>query len=256
VRENNQTYRLGWSENAKDSSKMGVGSPEYVLLFRKRQSDRTRSYADSPVTKVKPDLFAGEGDGYSRARWQVDAHAYWRSSGDRLLSSAEVAAFDAADMAKAFAKLSTERIYDYEAHVRIGEELERKGALPATFMAIAPGSSHPDVWHDVNRMRTLNMLQQKKGAEMHLCPLQFDIVDRLIDRYSNEGELIFDPFGGLMTVPYRAILKKRRGAATELSATYFMDGVHYLREAEQKVSTPVLFDLAGLDAANIPPAMT
>jgi hypothetical protein len=35
VRENNQTYRLGWSENAKDSTKMGVGSPEYVLLLRK-----------------------------------------------------------------------------------------------------------------------------------------------------------------------------------------------------------------------------
>jgi hypothetical protein len=91
--------------------------------------------------------------------------------------------------------------------VRIGEALERIGTLPATFMAIAPGSHHPDVWHDVNRMRTLNMLQQRKGAEMHLCPLQFDIVDRLIERYSNPGDLIFDPFGGLMTVPYRALLK-------------------------------------------------
>ncbi|HYM31850.1 MAG TPA: DNA methyltransferase, partial [Candidatus Cybelea sp.] len=250
VRENNQTNRLGWSENAKDSTKMGVGSPEYVLLFRKRQSDRTRSYADNPVTKVKPDLFAGEGEGYSRAQWQVDAHAFWRSSGNRLLSSSEFAEFDASDMAKAFAKLSNERVYDHEAHVRIGEALERKGALPATFMAIAPGSHHPEVWHDINRMRTLNMMQQKKGAEMHLCPLQFDIVDRLIDRYSNEGDLIFDPFGGLMTVPYRAILKKRRGAATELSATYFLDGVKYLEMAEQKMSTPALFDLAGLDAVN------
>jgi hypothetical protein len=35
VRENNQTYRLGWSEQCKDGTKMGVGSPEYVLLFRK-----------------------------------------------------------------------------------------------------------------------------------------------------------------------------------------------------------------------------
>ena len=52
VRENNQTYRLGWSENCKDGSKMGVGSPEYLLLFRKRQSDRTRSYADVPVDEV------------------------------------------------------------------------------------------------------------------------------------------------------------------------------------------------------------
>jgi hypothetical protein len=101
-------------------------------------------------------------------------------------------------------------------------------------------------------MRTLNMLQQRKGAEMHLCPLQFDIVDRLIERFSNEGDLVFDPFGGLMTVPYRALLKKRRGAATELSASYFMDGVHYLRLAEEEMAMPDLFDLMAFDKANAP----
>jgi hypothetical protein len=245
VRENNQTYRLGWSENAKDSTKMGVGSPEYVLLFRKPQSDLSRSYADVPVEKSKDD--------YTRARWQIDAHGFWRSSGDRLLMPEEFAALDAADHAKLFSKVSAERVYDYEAHVAIGERLEAQGALPATFMAIAPGSHHPEVWSDVNRMRTLNMMQQRKGAEMHLCPLQFDIVDRLIERYSNEGELVFDPFGGLMTVPYRAIMKGRRGAATELSTTYFADGVKYLRQAEEKKAVPALFDLAAFDAANSPP---
>ena len=35
VRENNQTYRLGWSDCCKDGTKMGVGCPEYILLFRK-----------------------------------------------------------------------------------------------------------------------------------------------------------------------------------------------------------------------------
>lgn len=245
VRENNQTYRLGWSENAKDSTKMGVGSPEYVLLFRRPQSDRTRSYADVPVEKSKDD--------YTRARWQIDAHGFWRSSGDRLLTTEEFAALDAADHAKLFSKISAERIYDYEAHVAIGERLEAQGSLPATFMAIAPGSHDPEVWSDVNRMRTLNMMQQRKGAEMHLCPLQFDIVDRLIERYSNEGELVFDPFGGLMTVPYRALMKGRKGAATELSTTYFADGVKYLRQAEEKMAVPALFDLAAFDAANSPP---
>jgi hypothetical protein len=98
------------------------------------------------------------------------------------------------------------------------------------------------------------MNQKRKGQEMHLCPLQFDIVDRLIERYSNPDDLVFDPFGGLMTVPYRAILKGRRGAATELSAAYFMDGVNYLRAAEEKMTTPQLFDLAAFDAVNTPPS--
>jgi DNA methylase len=245
VRENNQTYRLGWSECCKDGTKMGVGSPEYVLLLRKRQSDRTKGYADVPVVKDK--------EAYTRARWQIDAHSFWRSSGDRFLTPEEFAACTAGDLARLFAKTSAERIYSYEAHVKIGQDVDRTGTLPATFMAIAPGATCEHTWHDVNRMRTLNMMQQRKGAEMHLCPLQFDIVDRLIERYSNEGDLIFDPFGGLMTVPYRALLKKRRGAATELNAGYFLDGVHYLRMTEEKMATPQLFDLAQFDAANTPP---
>src|ERR1700728_4518587 len=104
-------------------------------------------------------------------------------------------------------------------------------------------------------MRTLNMNQERAGREMHVCPLQFDIVDRLIERFSNPGELIFDPFGGLMTVPYRAILKGRRGAATELNADYFLDGVRYCQMAEEKMTTPQLFDLAKFDEANAPPPL-
>jgi hypothetical protein len=38
VRENAQTYRLGWTEQCKDGSRMGVGMPEYLLLFRKPQT--------------------------------------------------------------------------------------------------------------------------------------------------------------------------------------------------------------------------
>jgi hypothetical protein len=131
VRENNQTYRLGWSENAKDGTKMGVGCPEYILLLRKPQSDRSRSYADVPVTKSKDD--------YTRARWQIDAHAFWRSSGNRHLTPEEFAPARG-DLAKLFAKATVDAVYDHEAHVRIGEAHERTGTLPATFMAIAPGS--------------------------------------------------------------------------------------------------------------------
>lgn len=256
VKENAGNYRLGWSENCKDSTKMGVGSPEYVLLLRKRQSDRTKGYADEPVTKQKwngDDLLAETNDGYSRARWQIDAHGFWRSSGNRFLTSEEFADLAPEQLAKIFSKISAERIYDYEAHVKIGEDIERKGILPSEWMCIAPGATADHTWHDVNRMRTLNTMQAQKGREKHICPLQFDTVDRLIECYSNEGDLIFDPFGGLMTVPYRALLKGRRGAATELNAGYFLDGVHYLRMAEEKMTTPALFDLAGFDAADNPP---
>jgi hypothetical protein len=235
VRENNQTYRLGWTEQCKDGSKMGVGSPEYILIFRAPQTDRTKGYADTPVTKTK--------DEYSRARWQVDAHAFWRSSGDRLMSLDELAKLGPDILAKTFTEASLKDVYDYEEHVRVGEALELRGALPASFMAIAPGSHDQDVWHDVNRMRTLNGEQKRRNLNMHVCPLQFDIVDRLIRRYSNQGEIVFDPFGGLMTVPYRAIKLGRRGYGVELNAGYWADGVKYCRTAEQDLTAPSLFDL-------------
>ncbi|MET3232248.1 UNVERIFIED_ORG: hypothetical protein ABIC54_004453 [Burkholderia sp. 1263] len=239
VRENNQTYRLGWSEQCKDGTKMGVGSPEYIALFRKPQTDRSKGYADLPVKKSKEE--------YTRAHWQVDAHSFWRSSGNRQITAEELASLGPDKLASIFTKFSLQNVYDYDFHIRIGEELEERGALPSTFMSLAPGSHHPDVWHDVTRMLTLNGDQAKRAVEKHVCPLQFDIVDRLIDRYSNKEELVYDPFCGIGTVPYRAILKGRRGGGSELNAAYFMDQVHYLKSAEREFTMPTLFD--ALEAA-------
>lgn len=235
VRENNQTYRLGWTENCKDGTKMGVGSPEYLLLFRKLPSDTSKAYADERVTKDKED--------YTRARWQVDAHAFWRSSGDRLLTPDELAALGPDLLAKTFTEWSMKNVYDYETHIKIGETLEIRGALPSTFMSLAPGSTSVWTWHDVVRMRTLNGEQTKKGLENHICPLQFDIVDRVIRRFSNEGDLVFDPFGGLFTVPYRALKLGRKGRASELNPGYFLDGIKYLQAMEREISTPTMFDI-------------
>lgn len=242
VRENNQTYRLSWSEQCKDATKMGVGSPEYILLFHKPQTDRTRGYADTPVTKSKAD--------YTRARWQIDAHAFWRSSGDRALTPEELISLPIEDRSRLFTQQTLQQVYDYESHVTIGELLDGKGALPATFMSLAPGSHHPDVWHDINRMLTLNGEQKRRNVQMHVCPLQFDIVDRLINRFTNPGDLVLDPFGGLMTVPLRALKAGRRGLGVELNTGYFLDGTKYLEAEEREQQMPSLFDLLDSQAVS------
>lgn len=238
VRENNQTYRLGWTEQCKDGSKMGVGCPEYILLFRKLPTDRSTAYADEPVTKSK--------DEYTRAQWQIDAHGYWRSSGDRLLTKDELKSFSVDKLQAAYRKFSRESVYSYEEHVKLAEELDKQNKLPATFMVVAPGSWNVDeVWDDINRMRTLNTEQNRRRLKMHVCPLQLDIVERIINRYSNEGDTVLDPFGGLMTVPMTAVKMGRRGYGIELNADYFRDGVGYLKAAEDEIMTPTLFDLIG-----------
>lgn len=235
VRENNQTYRLGWSEQCKDGSKMGVGCPEYILLFRKLPSDRSNAYADDPVKKSKEE--------YTRAQWQIDAHGYWRSSGDRMVSKEELKEISVDNLQAVYRKYSRGHVYNYEDHIKLAKELDKDGKLPATFMVVAPGSwNEIEVWDDINRMRTLNTTQTRRRQQMHVCPLQLDIVERIINRYSNEGDVVLDPFGGLMTVPMTAVKMKRYGYGIELNPDYFRDGVGYLKEVEDERETPTLFD--------------
>ena len=237
VRENNQTYRLGWTEQCKDGSKMGVGCPEYILLFRKLPTDRSKAYADEPVRKTKEE--------YTRAQWQLDAHGYWRSSGDRLVSKAELEQIPVDRLQAAYRRYSRGTVYSYEEHVALAKKLDADGHLPATFMVVAPGSWTDQVWDDINRMRTLNTSQSQRRQALHVCPLQLDIVERLINRYSNPGDLVLDPFGGLGTVALEAMKAGRRGYTIELNNDYFRDAVGYLKEFEEKEETLSLFDMIG-----------
>ena len=241
VRENNQTYRLGWTEQCKDGTKMGAGMPEYLLLFRKPPTDRTNAYADTPVVKTKQD--------YTRARWQMDAHGFSRSSGNRCLTPDELAKLPADAIFREYTQFSLNEIYDFEFNVKIAETLDLKGKLPSSFMLLQPQSWSDDVWTDITRMLTLNGAQWSKGKEMHLCPLQFDITDRIIEQMSNPGDTVLDPFGGLMTVPYRAVLKRRYGIGIELNPQYFLDGAFYCKSASEKINMPTLFDMEEMNGA-------
>jgi DNA modification methylase len=257
VRENNQTYRLGWTEQCKDGSRMGAGMPEYLLLFRKPPTDTSNGYADVPVVKDKFN--------YTRSRWQIDAHGFMRSNGNRAIIPSDLEGIPHNRIFKLFRQDSMRQVYDFEAHVGLSESLERcqecghihtgdrkcgqcpckiaGSRLPATFMLLQPQSWHEDVWTDIARMRTLNMNQAAKGRVMHICPLQFDIVDRVITQFSMKGDTVYDPFAGLATVPMRAIMLGRRGIGVELSPDYYEDGLLYMKHAEMRQNTPTLFDL-------------
>lgn len=242
VRENNQTYRLGWTEQCKDGSKMGVGCPEYILLFRKLPTDTTRAYADVPVKKTKEE--------YGRGQWQIDAHAYWRSSGNRLVSLEELKECPVSDMQKLYSMYSKQNIYDYNEHIKLAEELDKARKLPASFSVISVSSNSDYVWDDINRMYTLNSEQSRKELNMHICPLQIDTVERIIERYSNKGDVVYDPFAGLFTVPYIAVKKGRYGIGHELNEISFNDGIIYLKEADMEKNAPTLFDLDDFKIAN------
>lgn len=238
VRENNQTYRLSYSEMAKDHSKMGVGSPEYVLLFHKPQTNRSRGYADLPVSKSKAD--------YSVGRWQIDAAAEWRTGGDRLLTGDELAALPVGDRSKLFTAQALTSVYDYDAHVALADRLAAANMLPGTFASLNPGSWRDDVWTDVLRIDTLNSEQRKREVEAHICPFPLDIPRRVIAMYSNPGELVGDPFSGLGSTVLEAVRQDRRGFGSELNPVSVADSVVYLTRHDNQANTPSLFDLIDL----------
>lgn len=240
VRENNQTYRLGWTEQCKDGSKMGVGCPEYILLFRKLPTDTSKAYADVRVTKDKAD--------YPLAQWQIDAHAFWRSSGNRLLYPEELARLKMSDRQRRYHDFSKTHVYDYHEHVELGTDMEQLDAISKEFMTIPVASTSPDVWDDISRMKTLNTTQSRRRQTLHVCPLQLDIVERIINRYSNPGELVLDPFGGLGTVALMAMRLGRRGYSVELNPDYFRDAVGYLKAEDEKEEQVTLFDLMEQEA--------
>lgn len=297
VRENAQTYRLGWSENAKDSSKMGCGMPEYVLLFRKLPTDTSTAYADTRVTKDKYDkvkLFCplcdfewkeafeqiggvklpcpfplaggtsehppykcpkcdGEFEGvkvvvdirgYARSDWQLDAAGFWRSCGNRLPDPDILAQLDMQAIGAWWRDYCIKGGYNYKEHIQLAKAFEAKGRLPASFMLFPPISRNKDVWTDIARMRTLNSEQERRQQKRHLCPLQLDVIERLITRYTNKGEIVLDPFAGIFSVPYMAIKMERIGVGIELSEEYWRNGVGYCEMAEQKATAPTLFDMS------------
>lgn len=252
VRENNQTYRLTYSEMCKDGTKMGAGTNEYWLIFRKPQTDKTKAYADVPVTKSKADS--------PLYWWQIDADGLQRSSGNRLLKPEEIDGYvrllkpeELADMEinqvyRWWREYSRSHQYDRDLHKNLAAGLDAVGRLPKTFSTFAPAvpEHYSDTIlsvHDYSRMHVLNAKQDQRRKESHVCPLPLDLIKWVIERFSMPDEIVYDPFGGIGSVPYQAIHMGRRGLMTELNESYFDSAVYYCSEAEVQRSAPTLFDL-------------
>jgi DNA modification methylase len=235
VRENNQTYRLGHSEQCKDASKMGVGLPEYVLLFRKAPTHMDNAYSDTPVQKEKKD--------YDLATWQLDAHAFWKSDGNRFFSANELRQMDVDRICHYWKNHNLEKVYNFKEHVQICNDLDSVDKLSRLFMTLPNHSNSELVWTDINRMNTLNTNQANRKKEKHICPLQLDIIERLINRYTMKGEIVDDPFGGLFSTAYKALEMGRGAISTELNPNYYEDGLFYLKSIEYKINVPTLFDI-------------
>jgi DNA modification methylase len=99
------------------------------------------------------------------------------------------------------------------------------------------------VWYDIDYSRTLQYRSGRDGNdEKHICPLQLDTIERIIHLYSNEGETILSPFGGIGSEGCSAIKMNRKSISIELKDSYFaLNAKNHKDFVEEKKSTLTLF---------------
>lgn len=100
------------------------------------------------------------------------------------------------------------------------------------------------VWMDINQTRTLQYRSARdEKDEVHISPLQLDVIERCIDLWSNEGDTVLTPFLGIGSEVYAAVEMGRRGIGFELKPSYYAQAVKNIAEIERKTQTPDLFSL-------------
>lgn len=97
---------------------------------------------------------------------------------------------------------------------------------------------------NVRETNTLNVRGTKgDGDTKHICPLQLDVIERLIRLFSNPGEIVFSPFAGIGSEGFMALKLGRRFFGVELKPEYYQTAQLNMRKAEveQMDEEPVLF---------------
>jgi len=90
------------------------------------------------------------------------------------------------------------------------------------------------VWTTVDQTNVLNVqVVRTDKDEKHLCPLQLDVIERCVGLWSNPGDLVFSPFGGIGSEGYQALQMGRRFLGCELKPEYWAQAVRNLQLSEQ-----------------------
>jgi hypothetical protein len=97
------------------------------------------------------------------------------------------------------------------------------------------------VWMDINPSNTLQRESaREENDERHICHLQLQVIERGIQLWTNPGDVVLSPFGGIASEGYQAIKMGRKFIGIELKESYFKAGCANLRMAEQEKSALTL----------------
>lgn len=114
-----------------------------------------------------------------------------------------------------------------------GDNPERVTHTDETFPCDVWQQYASPVWMDIRQSDTLqkNSAREEKD-ERHICPLQLEVIRRCIELWTNPGDIVLEPFGGIGSVPYVARKLGRRTIACELKESYYRQMVANVAAAE------------------------
>lgn len=100
----------------------------------------------------------------------------------------------------------------------------------------------PPVWNDINQSNTLNRMFSDEESEKHIAPLQLDVIERIVNLYSNPDDTVFTPFMGIGSEVYQSVKMGRKAIGIELKDAYFEQAVKNMQSLEQEKAQMTLFD--------------
>lgn len=91
------------------------------------------------------------------------------------------------------------------------------------------------VWDDIRIDEVLEYKESKdEDDEKHVHPLQLDVIDRIVELYSNPGEVVLTPFMGVGSEVYSPVSMGRKAIGIELKDTYYKQAVKNLKEVKSR----------------------
>ena len=97
------------------------------------------------------------------------------------------------------------------------------------------------VWMDIKQSNTLNKAAARaEQDERHICPLQLDVIKRCIHLWTNENDIVLDPFAGIGSTPHVALEMNRRAIGVELKESYYNQAVLNCKTIENDDYTNLL----------------
>jgi DNA modification methylase len=91
------------------------------------------------------------------------------------------------------------------------------------------------VWDDIRIDNVLPFRDSKEeDDEKHVHPLQLDVIDRLVELYSNPDEVVLTPFMGVGSEVFSPVSLGRKAIGIELKDSYYKQAILNLKEAKTR----------------------